>query len=112
MHFWDPRETIPSEFSRGYLAEWEGITVNHEEIDDVVDFITTVTGCRKAVLPVGNVVDNSGLYHYMFVVAPSDVGRFASARTDSRWSGEIKWYGDVSRDDLPEEFIEFANTMI
>jgi len=110
LHWFEPR-TIPSEYKYGGVGDYVGTYVSEQDVDDVVFEIKFKTGCKYDPFPLGQVCDDDGLMHYMFVVHPKDTDRFRLGRRDTRYCGQFSWMSEeMHYSQFPDEFVEFTHT--
>lgn len=76
IHWYDPQAWIPEEFIDGFVGVGVNMIVDNENIEQTVREIEISTGCINGIHPLGQVIDDDGLYHYAFIVHPKDTLQF------------------------------------
>ena len=107
VHWFEPAH-VPEDFQCGYIGDYIGVMVETDIVDDTLREIQMMYGCTKGLHPLGQVIDDMGTPHYTFIVHPEDTERFAMARLDTRYRGQLSWIEEQTKySQFPDEFVDF-----
>lgn len=108
IHWFEPSVKIPSEYCEGYVGDLVGTIISERFVEDAMFDIKFKAGCKYTPFPLGQVQDEDGLMHYMFVIHPKDTERYSLARYDTRYRGEFSWAAEETRySSFPDELLDF-----